>query len=159
MPENKQLEVLTNHLLPSEIITTPSQIEKQYLKPDFTHTIAMISGYDGEREHVAQVDGSGALKVNTAASGYLHYVVVSNTYSSTTPSAANIVFDDYIDELDLTVKDNPVNIRLTDSTTGQFGDTFELPTGFTQINYVTKAIMIWCNVSGSTSTVQVVGWW
>lgn len=157
--KNQLIEITTNGLLPYEFTFIPQQFMRQWFNPDLQHTISLISGYDGEHEHIAVVDSTGALKINSAASGYLHYNVVSGTYDSTTPSAANVIFDDYVDELDLTVKDNPVNIRLTDSTTGQVGGIFELPVGYTQIKYLTNAVMIWCNVSGSSSTVQIAGWW
>ena len=159
MPEIKQLEVLTNHLLPDELTTTPSQIDKQYFKPDLSHNISMVSGYDGEREHLAQVDSSGALKVNAAVGGYLHYSVVSGSYDDTQPTSANVTFSHYVDELDLQVSGNAVNIQLINSTTNTLGDVINLPVGFTQIKYVTNGLTIWCNVSGSSSTVQVVGWW
>ena len=153
------LNVKTHGLLPFELALSPSTIVHQSFNPDLTHTVAIVSGYDGYHEHIAQVDATGALKVNSGATSYLNYKVYNVTVDSTTPSSATISFPDYVNEIDLMISDNSVNLSMMSSTTNQWQDPIELPVSNVELKYVTKAIQLWCAVSGSTSTVQVVVWW
>jgi len=153
------LDVKTHGLLPVELALSPSTIVHQSFNPDLSHTVAIVSGYDGYHEHIAQVDATGALKVNSSATGYLYYKTYNVTVDSTVPTAATVTFPNYVNEIDLLINDNSVNLSMLSSTTGQWQDTIELPVSNVNLKYVTNAIQLWCAVSGQTSSVQVVVWW
>ena len=156
--ENEPLRVKTNGLIPAEIELEPSQIREQTLSPDLIHALAIIAGYDGSHEHIAKVDATGKLMVNVGTSSVTEYEASKATYDSTTPSAPNLTFSAPVSNVDLHIEDNDINLELESSLTGTLGDIITLPVGDVSIPYTTSALALWCNVSGSTSTVQVVGW-
>jgi len=158
MADVNELEVKTNGLLPAEIKLSPSGIRKQHLKTDLQHTLSLIAGYDGHNEHVAKVDETGKLMVNAGTSSMTDYEAYNITVDSTTPSAANVNFINPVSEVDLKIDDNDVNVALVKQSTNTLGDVFTLPQGNASIPFTTSGLTVWCNVSGGTSTVQVIGW-
>ncbi len=158
-PETNDVEIKTNGLLPAELKLSPSGIQKQHLKTDLIHALALMSGFDGAREHIVRVDATGAIKTNSSGTGFLHYDAISGTYDSSEPSAANVQFPNYMNLLDIIVNTNSINVQLMDSTSGAFGDTITLPVGHIELSFVTDSLKIWCSVSGSTSDVDMIGWY
>ena len=156
--KNEPVRIKSNGLLPSEIELEPDHIREQSFDPDLIHTLSLLAGYDGQHEHVVQVNADGKIAISTAPPSVLHYEVVRGTYSSTTPSGANVILSDVGSEIDLSISDNPIRIRLKDSVTGAFGDYIDLPVSDVEIPMVTNQLMIWCSVSGSSSSVQLVSW-
>jgi hypothetical protein len=157
--DNEPVRVKSNGLLPSEIEFEPDRIREQNFRPDLGHQIALVAGYDGQHEHIAQVDASGKLMVNAGSSSYTQYEVHNITVDSVTPSAANVIFSEGVSSIDLHVEDNDVYVKLNITKTDTLGDTIMLPAGDISIPYTTDKLAVWCSVSGSTSTVQIVGWW
>ena len=156
--KNEPVRIKSNGLLPSEIELEPDHIREQSFDPDLIHALALLAGYDGSHEHVAQVDATGKLMVNAGTTSLTEYEASKATYNSTTPSAANVSFSDVVSSLDLHIEDNNVKIQLVSSKNGSLGDVIELPVGDVNIPYTTPGLAVWCAVSGSSSAVQVVGW-
>lgn len=156
--KNEPVRVKTNGLLPSEIELEPDHIREQGFDPDLIHALALVAGYDGSHEHVAKVDASGKLMVNAGTTSMTDYESSKAVYDSTTPSAANVVFSSVVSSLDLHIEDNDIKIQLVSSLNGSLGNIIELPVGDANIPYTTPGLAVWCAVSGSSSTVQVVGW-
>lgn len=153
------LKVKTHGLLPYGIEFAPEQIATQSFNPDLSHTISLLAGYDGSNENIALVDKNGAVHVNMAASGFLHYKVFNIVVDSNTPASANVVFPSYVQELDFSINDNPINLSIMLSEDNAWGDTIQLPVALVNFKFITNALRIWCATSGLTSNVQVVGWW
>lgn len=154
-----RLEVKSNGLLPTEIKTSPSGIQKQYFNTDLNHTISLVAGYDGQNEHIAKVDATGKLMVNAGTTSLTEYEVHNVTVDSTTPSGTNVNFSQAVSSVDLHIEGNDVNVKLNITKTSTLGDTIKLPVGDVNIPFTTDGLALWCAVSGGTSTVQIVGWW
>lgn len=157
-PESGSVRIKTNGLLPQEIELEPDHIREQTLTPDLLHAIAIIAGFDGHHERIAQVDDTGKLMVNAGTTSLTNYDPHKNTYNSTTPSAANLTFGNSVSSIDLHIEDNPINIQLNITSSDTLGGVINLPVGDVNVPFTTDKMAIWCSVSGSTSTVQVIGW-
>ena len=156
--KNEPVRIKTNGLLPSEIELEPPHIREQTLTPDLIHTLSILAGYDGSHEHVAHVDATGKLWVSSGVTAITEYESSKASYDSTTPSAANLTFTKVVSSLDLHIEDYNIKIQLVSSLNDSLGDVIELPVGDVSLPYTTPGMSIWCAVSGSSSTVQVVGW-
>ncbi|MEM3860756.1 MAG: hypothetical protein QW478_15410 [Candidatus Micrarchaeaceae archaeon] len=153
------IKVIINRFFPRELQTENNNIETQSFDPDLTHTVALVSGWDGQHEHLVNVDAAGNMYVNTAASSYLHYQVINITAPTSQPASPNVSFGQYVSEMDILISGNGIYLAMVDSTNGALGGTIPLSVGSVNLKYVTNSLSVWSQSSTAGATVTVIGWW
>jgi len=153
------LKVILNKFFPTQLKTQGSNITEQSFDPDLTHSVSLLSGWDGNNENIAVVDAAGNLHVNLAGSSFLNYQVISITAPTAQPASANVIFNNNVSEIDLIISNNAINVQLVNSINGAVGGTIPLPTGSTNIKYVTNSMLVWSQSTASAASVTVIGWW
>jgi len=148
------LKILYNKFFPSGIQTQNNNIDSQTFDPNLTHSVSMISGFDGTHENLVTVDASGNLHVNSAASSYLHYYVTSISPTATYTPIVNVTFPAAVSYIQVTVTTAYTTMSFIDTTTGQLGPVFGLQEGTYIYKLVTTGAAVYANSAGNTPTVS-----
>jgi hypothetical protein len=148
------LKILYNKFFPAGIQTQNNNIDSQTFDPNLTHSVSMISGFDGTHENLVTVDASGNLHVNSAASSYLHYYLTSISPTETYTPIVNVTFPAAVSYIQISITNHYVTMAFVDTTTGQLGPIFSLQTGNFTFQLLTTGAAVYANSAGNTPTVS-----